>query len=304
MNQLYEKARAFMYRNARALDLARFQYHFEGGSAENVLNVLSYYQNADGGFGHAIEADCWNPNSIPLHSNGAGSIIHEIGWTDATHPMIQKLVGWYAGGEHFNGKSWAVTVESNNHYPHAPWWHTQSESKCHTDYNGTAQIAGFLIRYAPKHSDAFRLGVRVAQEAIAALDPETLLDMHTCTCYLRMAELIEEAGEQGLFAFDELRDKLRRSIHSLIETDTQKWGAYVCRPSQFIRSRQSGYYADNREIAEFECGFIASTQLEDGSWPVTWSWSDFPEEWAVAKNWWKGQIILENLLYLKGFEKI
>jgi hypothetical protein len=28
----FEKARAFVYRNARPLDLARWQFHFEGGS--------------------------------------------------------------------------------------------------------------------------------------------------------------------------------------------------------------------------------------------------------------------------------
>lgn len=59
-NITFEKARAFMYRNARPLHLARFQYHFENGSKEAVLNVLSYYQNEEGGCGHAIEADCWN----------------------------------------------------------------------------------------------------------------------------------------------------------------------------------------------------------------------------------------------------
>ena len=47
MNSTFEKARTFMYRNARPLDLARFQYHFENGSKQNVMNVLSYYQNDD-----------------------------------------------------------------------------------------------------------------------------------------------------------------------------------------------------------------------------------------------------------------
>ena len=82
MNAVFEKARTFMYRNARPLDLARFQYHFENGTQEAVLHALSFYQNADGGFGHAIEADNWNPNSIPLHANGANSIFREIGMTD------------------------------------------------------------------------------------------------------------------------------------------------------------------------------------------------------------------------------
>ncbi|MBP3647145.1 MAG: hypothetical protein J6K55_12070 [Clostridia bacterium] len=304
MNILYEKSRAYLYRNARPLDLARFQYHFENGSQGNVLHALSFYQNEDGGFGHAIEADCWNPHSIPLHANGAGSIISEIGFEDAGHPVVQKLIGWYESGACFNGHTWAVTVPSSNDHPHAPWWHTESVSTCHTDYNGTAQIAGFLIHYAQRGSTAFQLGVRVANEAFSALDPETLMDSHTCACYLRMADLIETAGATDVIPFAQLKEKLHLSVQRLIEKDFSRWSGYVCKPSQFFRSRQSEYYPENREAAEYECQFIRSTQLEDGSWPIPWSWEKYPEEWAVAKNWWKGTVILENLLYLKGFGQI
>lgn len=304
MSDTFEKARAFMYRNARPLDLARFRYHFENGTQQEVMHALSFYQNEDGGFGHAIEADNWNPNSIPLHANGANSIIREIGWTDQSHPMIRKLIKWYESGACFNGKSWDIVVPSNNDYPHAPWWETGSVSTCHTDYNGTAQIAGFLIRYAPRESEGFRLGVRVASEAIAALDPAALNDSHTCACYLRMAEFIEEAGCESLFPFEELKTRLHQSVHKLIVTDKSLWSGYVCKPSQFFNTRNSEYYAENAEIAEYECAFIASTQLADGSWNIPWKWDAYPDEWAVAKNWWKGQVILENLLYLKGFGHI
>ncbi len=61
----YEKAEKFIYRNARPLELARWQYRFENGSAEHVLRALSAYQNADGGFGHALEADCFSPGFFP-----------------------------------------------------------------------------------------------------------------------------------------------------------------------------------------------------------------------------------------------
>jgi len=304
MSDTFKKARAFMYRNARPLDLARFRYHFENGAQEDVLYALSFYQNADGGFGHAIEADNWNPHSIPLHANGANSIIHEIGWTDSSHPMIQKLIKWYESGACFNGKNWDIMVPSNNNYPHAPWWETGSTSTCHTDYNGTAQIAGFLIRYAPRESEGFRLGVRVASEAIAALDPAALNDSHTCACYLRMAEFIEEAGCESFFPFSDLKTRLHQSVRRLIVTDKSRWGGYVCKPSQFFNTRKSEYYAENAELAEYECEFIASTQLADGSWNIPWKWDAYPEEWVVAKNWWKGQVILENLLYLKGFGKL
>ncbi len=303
-NSTFTKARKFMYRNARPLDMARFRYHFENGRGEDVMQVLSYYQNADGGFGHAIEADCWNPNSIPLHSGGAGNIITEIDYRDADHPVIVGLLNWYASGEHFDGKTWAITVPSNNDYPHAPWWHTESVSTCHTDYNGTAQIAGFIVRYAKKDSDLFRFGVRIANEAIAALDPDSLRDMHTCACYQKMAELFEKAGATAYIPHAELKEKLHKSINKLIERDISKWSAYVCQPSCFISSKDSEYYPDNKDIADYECEHIINTQLEDGSWNIGWRWDKFPDEWAISKNWWKGQYVIQNLLYLKGFGRI
>ena len=303
MNTTFEKARAFMYRNARPLDLARFQYHFENGSKEAVLNILSYYQNEDGGFGHAVEADCWNPNSIPLHSNTASEIIREIDVMDSQQPVIQGLLKWYESGKHFNGKSWEITVESNNDYPHAPWWHTESVSSCHTDYNGTAQIAGFIARYADKGSNIFMLGVRIANEAIEALSPDEIRDMHTCVCYMRMAELFEKGKATEYIPFDELKEKLHISINKLIVTDTSKWSGYVCQPSCFINSKESEYYLANKEIADYECKHIINTQLADGSWNIGWTWGgNYPDEWAISKNWWKGQWIIQNLLYLKGFE--
>lgn len=290
MNEVLKKARTFIYRNARPLDLARFQYHFENGSQQAVMQVLSCYQNEDGGFGHAVEADCWNPNSTPLHASTAGSIIQEIDWSDTRHPVIQRLLKWYESGAHFNGKTWELTVESNNAYPHAPWWHTGSVSSCHTDYNGTAQIAGFIVRYAPRDSCLFHLGVRIAREAISSLSPDTLLDQHTCACYLHMAELFEKADAAGYIPFDALKEKLRLSIQKLIVSDTSQWGGYVCKPSCFIRSKKSEYYPDNKEAADYECSYILDTQLADGSWEIAWSWEDYPDAWAISKNWWRGRL--------------
>ncbi len=300
----FEKARAYLYRNARPLDLARFQYHFEKGSRENVMNVLSCYQNADGGCGHAVEADCWNPNSTPLHSGTATNIIREIDYPDADHPLIKGLLRYFTSGKDFDGSHWALTVESNNDYPHAPWWHTDSTSSCHTDYNGTAQIAGFLIRYAERGSDAYNLGIRIAGEAIDALSAEELLDMHTCGCYIQMAECIEKAGATDQIAYGMLKEKLHASVKKLIDTDVSKWGTYTCKPSHFFNTNQSEFYPENKEIADYECEHIIKTQLADGSWDIPWSWGDFPEEWAVAKRWWKGHVIVQNLLYLKGMGRL
>lgn len=68
---IFEKTRMFVYRNSRPLDIARWQYHFEDGSKEAVLTALAPYQNEDGGFGHALEPDSWNPNSTPRNGPSA-----------------------------------------------------------------------------------------------------------------------------------------------------------------------------------------------------------------------------------------
>jgi len=96
-----EKARQYVYRHARPVELARWQYHFEGGSRENVLHALAFYQNEDGGFGHALEADNWNPASTPISTLTAADILEEIGFADADHPIIQGMLRYLESGISF-----------------------------------------------------------------------------------------------------------------------------------------------------------------------------------------------------------
>jgi GNAT superfamily N-acetyltransferase len=187
LKSVYDKARTFLYRHARPLDIARWQYHFEGGSKDDVLTALAAYQNRDGGFGHALEPDAWNPNSAPIQTWTATEILREIDFTDSTHPLIQGILRYLANGEYFNGNFWYNVINSNNDYPHAPWWHAELGSTYHDDYNPTACLAGFIIRFADKDSELYQLGCRIAKEACESYFAGDLLDnMHTVTCYVRL----------------------------------------------------------------------------------------------------------------------
>lgn len=295
-----EKARGFLYRNARPLDLARWQYHFEGGSREAVLNALAFYQNEDGGFGHALEADAWNPNSSPMQTWRATQLLQEIGWEDAAHPVVQGILRYLGSGRDFNGQTWASTVPSNNGWPHAPWWHWEEGRCAFDDYNPTASLAGFLVRFAPRDGALFRLGCRIVQAAVARTGWEQ--DMHTVQCYVQLWEYLRQVGAPEAAA---LESRVRGAVRGILTQDTAQWAeGYICRPSQFIRSRDSVFYADNRELAEYECGFILRTQQPDGAWRVNWAWGEYPEQWAVSKNWWKADGVLQNLLYLRGMGKM
>ena len=300
--KVLENAAAFIYRNARPLDLARWQYHFENGSKEAVLRALAYYQNEDGGFGHALEADAWNPESAPIQTWAATEILREICFTDATHPIVQGILRYLASGRDYDGTCWFKMLKSNNDYPHAPWWQTDANSTDDHDYNPTASLAGFILYFADKSSDLYAIGCNIAQEAFNKLMfGEKERKMHTLSCYVQMAEYIELAGVDviDLAAF---KAKLRELVKECIEQDTSVWAtSYICKPSQFFRTKDSVFYSDNRATADYEAEFIVQTQLDDGTWNITWDWGIYPNEWALSKNWWKANVVILNLLYLREF---
>ncbi|WP_099203974.1 hypothetical protein [Scatolibacter rhodanostii] len=302
----YEKARAFIYRNARPLDLARWQYHFENGSQKAVLAALSYYQNEDGGFGYALEADSWNPNSAPIQTWAATEILQEINFTKSDHPIIQGILQYLTSGQDFNGHFWYNTVESNNHYPHAPWWHTESISTSHNNYNPTACLAGFILRFADKDSELYELGIRIAKEAFHTyLSQDLFGDMHTAGCYIRLLQYLEETNITTVIDLEALRERLNMQVQHNITANTDEWASgYICKPSQFFNDCDSFFYPHNKVMADFECDFIIQKQLDDGSWNIPWSWDNYPEEWAISKNWWKSNGVILNMLFLKGMRKL
>lgn len=302
----FDKARTFIYRNARPLDIARWKYHFENGSKEAVLNALSAYQNNDGGFGHALEPDAWNPNSSPIQTWTATEILREIDFVDNGHPIIKGILRYLAGGDEFTGHFWYNSLQSNNDYPHAPWWHTEPESTPQNDYNPTACLAGFIIRFADKESELYSLGCRITKEAYESYLARNLLnDMHTAACYMRLWQYCEDAGETNIIDLFTIKERLREQVIHSITRNLSEWKTgYICKPSQFFNNCNSIFYADNKEIAQYECEYIIESQLADGSWNIPWSWNSYPEEWAISKNWWKANGVIQNLLYLRGMERL
>lgn len=44
----YARSKKFLLMNSRPLDIERWNYLFENGSKEDVINILKTYQNTDG----------------------------------------------------------------------------------------------------------------------------------------------------------------------------------------------------------------------------------------------------------------
>lgn len=301
---IFEKAQKFIYRNARPLDLARWQFHFENGSTENVLKALSFYQNDDGGFAHGIEPDFLNPNSSPIGVWAATEIIRELDIKDK-HPIIDGILRYLDSGADFdeNQKQWLNTIPTNNDFPHAIWWEHNGDGEL--KYNPTASLAGFIISYAEKGSALYEKGCTIAKEAAEwFINAVPFEEPHITNCFIALYESLESSAE-SLVDMSLFKEKLLAQVSCNICSEREKWATeYVAKPSDFFLSRNSIFYPLNTDIADHELQYIADNQLPDGSYSVNWKWWTDYKEFEISANMWRSSIIIKNMRYLKGFDRL
>ncbi len=299
---MFEKAKRFVYRHARPLDLARWQYHFENGSADAVLCALSVYQNKDGGFGHALEPDFWNKNSTPIATWFATEVLREIGWKDASHPIVGGILRYLESGADFDRghNQWLNVVPKNNVYPHAVWW-TYGEGGSEFKYNPTASLADFILRFADPSSALYQKAVVIAQEAVSYLkNAIPFEEQHVTTCFCNLYDDCLAANVSFL-DMKEFSELLRKQVRHCINPQYELWFTeYHTKPSDFILSKDSMFYDDNKELLDLERELLPRQQTEDGGFPVTWSWwTDYSEQ-HLATSWWRASFAIKNLLFLQN----
>ncbi|WP_310832676.1 hypothetical protein [Paenibacillus pedocola] len=294
----------WMYRNARPLDLARWKFHFEAGGVEAVLEALAAYQNEDGGFGHALEADAWNPHSSPIQTATAVERLLEVHFQDNSHPAVQGILKYLDSGAEMDGNTWMNVVASFNDYPHAPWWHTTSSSTARSIFNPTAILAGFILRFADRDSRLYERGLGIAKELEELFLQDPHIEMHPLLCVVKLLECIGEAGVREQFAYTELNAAAGKRITELLERNASDWSGYSCKPSFFIKTRESLGFTDNAVLLKKELDYTLDIRNQEGVWDLTWSWDGFEQAFAISENWWKASIVIEKLLFLRAFGRL
>ena len=302
MNQIFERARSFMYRNARPIDLARWKLHFEGGSPEEILSCLAAYQNPDGGFGHGLECDALTPESSPMQSWSATTYLRLIDMYDPAHPIVAGLLRYLTSGRDFDGHRWAYSVASNNDHPHAPWWHYTAPR---FDYNPTAALAGYMLRASEPGSAANDLARRIAREAFDwAMERELPGEMHLLPGLRTLCWDVMTVCPE-LFDAGALLERIERRMVELVVEDADKWDSEYCAmPSNFIMGPQDNLLVPLGELAMREADWLLAKQEADGAWPITWSWGEESAAFHLSANYWRGGLIFKNIFTLLGAGKI
>lgn len=201
-NDFY-KLRRLVYRGATPLLFTQWRCAFENGDPEDVLRVLACYQNADGGFGHALEANSWNPGSTPYITDRAIGIINEIHYvfTDKNHPVRKGILQYFASGAYATQTGWLGmnSIPTNNDYAHAPWFHHDPAAK--PEALDPRNVVAFILKYGEKESALYQKAQSIAKTLpkdrpkpdLSNYDPSQFL------CWLPMPTDIVDSPDSPLY---------------------------------------------------------------------------------------------------------
>lgn len=300
----YSEVRSWMYRNARNLELRLWQYYFEHGTKEAVVDALMFYQNEDGGFGHALEADNWNPNSTPITTDHAIKILRKIHFEDMSHPIFQGIWRYLHSEKDLLSYGWRFTVPSNDEYPHAPWWNYSEEQNQKEYFGVTAELSAFILKYGSRESPLWEKARNLADTLLLLLSSDEAYGDMGLEGFITLVNTAKEICLPG-YDYNILSEVLARKIKGAIEHDTEKWAFYTVRPSTFIRSAHSSFYPENTEIVKKELEYLVKTKPQNGVWGITWTWFENMERYQayfnVSENWWKSLKAIENMEFLRNF---
>jgi hypothetical protein len=262
------RARDFVLRNARLLDRRRFAFRFDGGASTDVVTALRAYQNADGGFGHALEPDLRCSASQPVPVEQALQILDEV---DEFEPdIVHRCCDWLANvTTDAGGVPFVLSTVAEG--PHAPWWKASGTASL----NPTAGILGLLYKHRVTH--AWLAGAAaycwnaLESDALNQVGPDDAISILTFLQYTPERKRADAV-------FEVLGSRIRAQLVAL-ETDT---AGYVKMPLEFAPG------PDRMAARLFEAATMSThlraledRQSDDGGWPITWT----PPSSAAVTEW-------------------
>ena len=278
-----DDAEQFLAATGRILDRRRFERLFRDGDAEPVRSAVAAYRNADGGFGHGLEADGRTPGSQPAATEQALKILDQAdAWDDDLAAQACDQLQATAPPE-----GGAIFVAANvEGWPHAPWWQPQEGFSLIS----TGQILGTLLRRGVQHPWVER-AIQPMWERIDALADPGAYDLYGA---LRFLESVPDRGraEQAL-------GTVEAAIHGVVTLDPEATGE-VHGPLGFAPAPDSlaRPLFDSATIRA-HLDHLAADQQEDGGWTF-----NFPA-WSPAQEAdWRGAFTVDALDTLRRNERL
>lgn len=281
------RATDFIWLTARLVDRRRFAYHFLNGSAEDVLVALRPYQNADGGFGNALEPDVRAPLSQPVPTLTALSIFDEI---DAlADPLVEQICAYLLSITTAEGGV-PFVLPSVRAYPRAPWWETGDNPPA--ALNPTAALAALLYKRGIRHEWLGR-ATDYCWRALDELEETSPYEMRAVLPFLTFVPERERAEQVFARVGPKMIDQKLVTLDPVAQDETHS-------PLNFAPNPQSlAHRLFTREMLETHLDALVVAQQEDGGWPINWyAWTP-----AVALEW-RACVTIEALITLRAYGRL
>lgn len=291
----------FIITHARPLEQARYFYHFQNGPSSAVIETLSAFQNADGGFGHALEPDIRLPDSSVIATTHALQILREIG-AAPDHPLIAGAMRYLLATYDATNHIWPIIPANVDDAPHAPWWNYNPDPAPHR-INPTPEIAGYCAAYADHVPDDLRESLlkSVVDHFMTLPDHIDGNKQDAVMCYIRLYETTQLPDALR----DQLETRLKAIINASVSRDPAEWGGYAFRPLKAVHSPESPLAAAITDALALNLDYLIDHQDASGAWLPYWSWGgNFPDVWPVAEREWQGILTFDTLLALKNFGRL
>ncbi len=303
----FEEARDYIQIQGRPLEKARFNLEFEGDPVDDVLTQLAKFQNPDGGFGNALEPDLRTPVSSALATEIGLRTLAELN-TPADHPMVKSAVQYLLDTYDPDTQVWRVIPENASDHPHAPWWQDSLERSLAETFDKyliipRAGILALLYHYAELvPADWLATVTTVAMTTI-----QTMTDAQFDGGGDTLGYTQHLAAAPNLPA--EFRAYLVPRIKTIaaqnVERDPAKWTEYCAPPLKFAPNPDSIAADALADCIPTQLDYLIETQTPAGYWDVNWTWGDFyPEVWPQARQEWRGDLTLANLLTLRAYGRL
>ncbi|WP_053367918.1 hypothetical protein [Bacillus sp. FJAT-27245] len=304
----FEKAKVFIKSKARELERSRFEFLFENGSKESVLKELEKYQNEDGGFGHGIEPDFWLPSSSPMATWAAGQILIEIG-ADKNEPIVRAMVHYLVNSIDFKTEIWHAVLPENNDYPHAPWWHWNEGVQENWSFNPSVELAAYLVHWSDEQSEVAELGWLVIGKAVDHLMNKSDMDRHEINNYQAMVEIMKlrqaAFDSKSHYALNAVSEQVMKLAERCVNKDVSTWSdGYQPLPLDFINHASDPLCERLGSLVDTNLDFFRQQLSDEGIWDISWNWGSYPEEYEIARGYWKGILAVNRYRQLKAFDLI
>lgn len=285
---------SYLQQHARKLDLALYEYLFGGGSPQLVLNELATYQNTDGGFGKALEPDLRLPDSSALATVVAFQYLSLIN-ARTDDVLVSKAIRYLMDSYDDTRNGWTNIPPEADRFPRAPWWNYERTQTGTGWGNPSAEILGYLLKYADFAQDD-RFVQRLCTQAVHRLYEIDEPESHEVKCYIRLHGLAHEELQRQLY------EPLTAHIKRVAKTNPSDWHGYVATPLTFVTSPDSPFAElFDKQVLFADAERLRRQLIDDSHWEPTWEWGQFDEDWAAARLEWSGKITIDNLRLLGAF---